>query len=339
MPVTLQDIAQELDVSIATVSRALRNMPGVAESTRQLVLKAAREQGYYPNLAAQQLQRQRTDTIGFIIPTFGPRFSDPFFSELLAGIGNATAEAEFDLLVSTVAPGKDELKGYRRLVAGRRVDGLLVVRTRRQDQRIAYLLAEDFPFVAFGRTDLTANFPYVGVDGQRGLFQLVEHLIHQGHRHIAFLNAPAELMFAQHRLAGYRQALAAHGIPYDENLLRLGGLTETDGYRAGRQLFCLGTQKPTAVCASNDLMALGVMRAARECGLQVGIDVAIAGFDDIPLVKMTHPPLTSVHQPIYQIGRLICEKLLCMLRGEELAEPQTLLLPELVVRESTDYRV
>jgi len=339
MSVTLQDIAQELDVSIATVSRALRGMPGVAESTRQLVLKAAQEQGYYPNLAAQQLQRQRTNTIGFIIPTFGPRFSDPFFSELLAGIGNAAAEAEFDLLVSTVAPGKDELKGYQHLVAGRRVDGLLVVRTRRQDQRIAYLSAEDFPFVAFGRTDQELDFPYVDIDGQQGLFKVVTHLIERGHRRIAFINASEELMFAQHRLTGYRQALAAHGLPYDDDLVRLGGLVETDGYHAGRALFCLGEQMPTAVCASNDLMALGMMRSARECGLQVGVDIAIAGFDDIPLAKMTHPPLTSVHQPIYQIGRLICEKLLCLVRDEELAEPQTLLLPELVVRESTDYRV
>ncbi len=339
MSVTLQDIAQELDVSIATVSRALRGMPGVAESTRQLVLKAAREKGYYPNLAAQQLQRQRTNTIGFIIPTFGPRFSDPFFSELLAGIGNAATEAEFDLLVSTVAPGKNELKGYRRLVAGRRVDGLLVVRTRRHDQRIAYLLEEDFPFVAFGRTDLAADFPYVDVDGEQGLFKVMVHLIERGHRRIAFVNASEELMFAQHRLAGYRQALAAHKLPYNDDLVRLGGLTETDGYQAGRELFCLGGQRPTAVCTSNDLMALGVMRAARECGLQVGVDIAIAGFDDIPLAQMAHPPLTSVHQPIYQIGCLICEKLLSLLREEELAEPQTLLLPELVVRESTDYRI
>lgn len=339
MAVTLQDLANELGVSIATVSRALRGTTGVAESTRLRVQKTADKMGYHPHLAAQQLQQQSTNTIGFIIPTFGPRFSDPFFSELLAGIGNMAAEAKFDLLVSTAAPGKNELKGYQRLVAGRRVDGMLVVRTRRQDQRIDYLLARDFPFVAFGRSDISADFPYVDVDGQHGLLQVMNHLIEQGHRRIAFINAPEKMMFAKHRLAGYQEALTAHGLPYNDNLVRPGGLTETDGYRAGHELCNLTTAPPTAICTSNDLMALGVMRAATECGLKVGVDIAVAGFDDIPLAQMAHPPLTSIHQPIYQIGRMICNKLLTLLRQKELVEPQTLLLPELVIRKSTDYLV
>jgi LacI family transcriptional regulator len=169
MPVTLQDVADRLGVSIATVSRALADVSGVAPATRLRVLAAAEEMGSYPNAMAQRLQKRRTDTLGFIIPTFGPRFSDPYFSELLAGIGNEAAEHEYDLLVSTRAPGAEELALYERVVKERRVDGLLVVRTRQQDARIVYLIEQHFPFVAFGRSDLDVDFPYLDVDGRAGL--------------------------------------------------------------------------------------------------------------------------------------------------------------------------
>ena len=169
MPVKLKDIAREVGCSVTTVSRALAGYDDVAESTRQLVLKTAAEMGYHPNATARRLRKQRTDTIGFIIPTYGPRFSDPFFSELLAGIGNKAAEQELDLLVSTRAPGSEELKVYERMVKERRVDGLLVVRTRHQDQRIAYLVEQGFPFVAFCRSDMEVDSPYLDEVGEEGM--------------------------------------------------------------------------------------------------------------------------------------------------------------------------
>jgi LacI family transcriptional regulator len=305
----------------------------VADSTRQLIQKTADELGYHPNATARRLQQRRTDTIGFIIPTHGPRFSDPFFSELLAGIGNEAARHELDLLVSTRAPGPEELEWYRRLVEGRRVDGLLVVRTRRQDARIAYLLEHDFPFVAFGRSDLEADFPYLDVDGGAGMRQLTQHLIDLGHRRIAMICAPPDLMFASHRLSGYREALQASGIPVDERLLASGDLTERGGYRAGRAL--LTCSEPTgAIIACNDLMALGAISAAQGLGFEVGKDVAIAGFDDIPIAAHAHPPLTTVRQPIYNIGQRICTMLITLLRQGSLEERHVILRPELVGRES-----
>jgi len=338
MPVTLQDVADRLGVSIATVSRALADVPGVAQATRQRVLTAAEEMGYHPNVMARRLQKQRTDTIGFVIPTFGPRFSDPYFSELLAGIGNKAAEHEYDLLVSTRAPGAEELALYERVVKERRVDGLLVVRTRCQDARIAYLAAQQFPFVAFGRSDLDVNFPYLDVDGQAGLEELVAYLVAQGHRRIAYVSAPLNLMFAFYRLAGYRAALARAELPYDESLVVTGGLTDMDGYEAGRELL-QRANPPTAIIAGNDLMALGVMSAAHELGLRVGRDVSIAGFDDISLAELAHPSLTTLRQPIYQIGQRICDMLLCLLNGTALEVSQVLLKPELIVRQSTGTSV
>jgi LacI family transcriptional regulator len=333
MPVTLKDIAKKVGYSITTVSRALAGYADVAHSTRELILKTAAEMGYHPDATARRLRKQCTDTIGFIIPTYGPRFSDPFFSELLAGIGNQAAEQEYDLLVSTRAPGPEELKVYERMVMERRVDGLLVVRTRHEDQRIAYLVERGFPFVAFGRADTEDDFPYLDVDGLVGMRQLTQHLIELGHERIAYISAPLDLLFASHRLEGYRQALEAHGLPYTESIIAVGELTERSGYSAGRDLLTRG-RRPTAIIACNDLMALGVISAARELGLTVGRDVAVAGFDDVSLAEHAHPSLTTVRQPIYEIGRRICEMLIDLLLGKPLAESHVILQPQLIVRAS-----
>jgi len=338
MPVTLKDIAERVGYSITTVSRALAGYDDVAESTRQLILQTAEEMGYRPDATARRLRKRRTDTIGFIIPTHGPRFSDPFFSELLAGIGNEAAQQELDLLVSTHAPGAEEIAAYERMVTERRVDGLLVVRTRRQDPRIRYLLERGFPFVAFGRADLEADFPYLDVDGRQGMAELTRHLVSLGHRRIGYISAPLDLMFAHHRLQGFRQALREAGIPLDERLVAVGELTERSGYETGRALL-EQSPPPTAIIACNDLMALGVMSAVQALGLEVGRDVAVVGFDDIPLAEHARPPLTTVRQPIYEIGRRICRMLIRLLREGSLEERQVILRPQLVVRESCGSRL
>lgn len=333
MPVTLKDIAQKVGYSVTTVSRALAGYDDVAESTRQLILKASAEMGYHPNVTARRLRKQRTDTIGFIIPTHGPRFSDPYFSELLTGIGNAAAEHDYDLLVSTRAPGSEELKVYERMVREGRVDGMLVVRTRHQDQRIAYLIEQGFPFVAFGRSDLEMDFPYLDVDSGVGMQQLTQHLVGLGHQRIAYVSAPLNLMFASHRMEGYKEALAANGLPFDKALTAIGELTERSGYAIGRDLLTRD-ECPTAIIACNDLMALGVISAAQELGLAIGRDVAVAGFDDVPLAEHAHPSLTTVRQPIYEIGQRICEMLICLLQGKTLEERHVILQPQLIVRKS-----
>lgn len=332
--VRLQDIAEKLGISVTTVSRALAGYDDVAEHTRQLVLQTAEEMGYYPNLTARHLQRKRTDTIGLVVDVFGPRFSDPLFSELLAGIGNEAAVQGFDLLVATTPPDtEDELQAYRRLVRGRRVDGLIVVRTRVHDRRVEFLLEQQVPFVTFGRSVDAERFSWVDVDGERGIYEVVWRLIAAGHRRIAMLQPNVPIMFAQFRERGYRAAMAAHKLPVDESWIVREPLTEDGGYEGMQRLLKLPAP-PTAVLASNDQMAIGAIRALQERGLRAGEDVAVIGFDDIPLAKHIHPPLTTLRQPIYEIGRLLCRTLIGLLRGE-LEGPQHILLePDLVVRES-----
>ena len=333
MSVTLKEIARRTGKSITTVSRALADYDDVSPETKTLVRRVADELGYTPNLLAQRLQKRRSDTIGLILPTFGPRFSDPFFSEFLAGIGNMAAEHDYDLLVSTQEPGERELQVYRQKVQSRQVDGFVIVRTRRQDPRIAYLREAQFPFVTFGRIEGDMDFPFVDVDGALGMRLIGEHLIGLGHRRIACLAPPPDLFFAEHRLAGLHEAMTAHGLDPDQCQIVLGDLTQKGGYEATFRLL-ESAPWPTAIVACNDLMALGALRAIQERGLEVGKDIAVTGFDGIPMTEHSHPPLTTIYQPIYQIGRMVCEELIRLIQGEGESPHQVILEPQLVIRQS-----
>ena len=177
------------------------------------------------------------------------------------------------------------------------------------------------------------NFPFVGVDGTLGMRLIGEHLIGLGHRRIAYLAPPPDLMFAEHRVLGLRQALQAHGLELADDDVAIGDLTQKSGFEAAMRLLDRPLW-PTAIAACNDLMALGAMSAIQERGLVVGRDIAVTGFDDIPMAEHSHPPLTTVHQPIYQIGKMVCGMLIQLLRGEELASRQVILEPKLMVRHS-----
>ncbi|HIQ09321.1 MAG TPA: LacI family transcriptional regulator [Anaerolineaceae bacterium] len=334
MGVTLKDIARRVGRSVTTVSRALNGYNDVSPETRHRILQVAAEMGYTPHAWAQRLQKQRTDTLGLVLPTFGPRFADPFFSEFLAGVGNMAAERGYDLLVSTRAPGEEEETAYRRFALGHRVDGFLLVRLRCQDPRVAWLQTWEVPFVAFGRTEEPSDFPYVDVDGEQGVYRLARHLITEGYRRIAFIAPPREFTFSRSRERGVRRALAEAGLPLREDYFREGALTEESGYREAQALLAL-PEPPIAIMAGNDLMAIGAMRAVRERGLQIGPDIAITGFDDIPLAQHTIPPLTTVHQPIYQIGKRVTQMLIDLLQGNPLVERQVLLEPSVKVRASS----
>jgi len=336
MAVTLKHIAERAGKSITTVSRALAGYDDVSESTRKQVQQIAGEMGYEPNITARQLQKQRTDTIAFILPTFGPRFSDPFFSEFLAGVGNESARHGFDLLVSTLPPGGEEEATYLRKIRSRRVDGFIVVRTRRQDARIKILQEYGVPFAAFGRTEGNNDFSFVDENSEEGVQQVVNHLVNLGHTRLAWMGASSELMFAHYRSVGFVNALASHNLPVDENLMIEGDLTQRAGREIAGRLLDMSVP-PTAIVACNDLMALGAISAAQERGLVVGKEISITGFDDIPLAEHSHPPLTTVHQPVYKIGTMVCDMLIKVINGQDQPLQQVVLQPSLIVRNSTGY--
>lgn len=331
---TLKSIAKATGFSVTTVSRALGGHSDVNEDTRYIIEQEALSQGYTPNLQARLLQGQRSQTIGLIMPDTGPRFTDPFFNELLSGIGSRAAESGFDVLLSTSDHKHDEIEAYRHMVAGRRVDGLVLARTHHDDQRIHYLLTTEMPFVVFGRTDSQHDYVYIDVDGVAGQRSLTEHFIALGHRHIAYIAPPQHLMFARYRMQGFREAMAAHQLAVFPELVIEAHLSEHAGYAAAGRLLDL-PQSPTAIMAGDDAIAFGVMRAVQARGLRVGVDVAVGGFDDVPLAAHVVPGLTTIHHPIYEIGQQLTGLLLKMIDGQELDQKAVLVKPDLIVRGSS----
>ncbi len=334
MPVTLKDIAERVGKSVPTVSRALGDFDDISPVTRSEVQRVAREMGYEPSVTARNLQKQRTDTIALILP-YGQelRFSDPFFSEFLSGIVEQIATVGYNLNISVDVSG-DERETYLKQVRSRQADGFIVVRTQRHDERINVLREHDVPFVAFGRVESGNDFHLVDEDGAHGTRLIVDHLVELGHRRLACIAEPTHLTKSFHRTSGFLDGLQAYGLPIDPELIIETNFRQRSGRRSAQILFDL-PDPPTAIVAGNDLLALGAMAEAQERGLVVGHDVSITGFDDILLAEYANPGLTTVHQPAHQMGNLVAEMLLKVIRKEPVDEKQLIIQPSLVVRGSS----
>ncbi len=332
----LKDIAQKTNFSVTTVSRALGGYDDVSEETRQTILSVARELGYEPNLVARQLQSQRTDTIGIIAPMEEVYVSDGYFRELLISLGSAASRKGFDLLFSAHSSFSNEMQAYRKFVGGNRVDGMVIVRTRKDDPRIDYLTRQGCPFVVQGRLepDVEELFPYVDLDNRKGVYLLTEHLLQQGHKQIAIILPPIDLAFTEYRLRGYRDALQAYHLSLDEKHIFYGDLGQHNGYSITQRII-QHLPYVTAIVACNDLMALGAIQAIQEANMRVGSDIAVVGFDDIPAARLSRPSLTTIHQPINDIGTHLVDILVSHIDGTASEAAQMLLAPQLIVRDST----
>jgi LacI family transcriptional regulator len=342
--VRLKDLAEKTGFSITTVSRALAGYDDVNEGTRQRILAIAEQLGYQPNEVARQLRNQRTHTLGLIIPANDQSFSNDFFNQLLRGIGDAAALERYDLLISAQTPGNEEMAAYRRIVGGNRVDGMIIARTRHHDERIAYLKSVNHPFAVAGRSspDEVDDFPYIDVDSRTGIATATKHLIELGHNHIGLILPPSEMAYTEYRRQGYTNTLTAAGIEYRAEYVQYGNLMRSGGYNGANTLLDAHPQITALVCC-NDLMALGAISALQGRGLVVGWDVSVTGFDDIPAAEYSHPALTSVRQPIYDIGRGLVQMLIQIIAGHSPAQTQAahqILLPtELIVRASTGVAI
>jgi LacI family transcriptional regulator len=335
MPVTIRDVAKRLNLSITTVSRALDGYDDVAEGTRSLVERTAREMGYEPNRAARQLRRKRSDTIGYILPAHRPQFSDPFFSEFIAGLGDEVARHNFDLLVSASPPEQPEEQAlYQRWAFGRKVDGFVLNRLRLYDWRVRFLAENKVPFVSLECSLDPFDQTCVKVDGEKGFRLLVDHLIELGHRRIAFIGGSPNLKLQVDRSKGFQIAMQENDLPLDADLLKEGDLTQESGYKAALALLKMPAP-PTAIACVNDQTAIGALHAAHELGYRPGEQLAIAGFDGIIESAYSEPPLTTVNQPIYEIAcKLVC-LLIDMILGNPVDVSEVQVMPELIVRAST----
>ena len=334
MPVTLKNIAERVGKSVPTVSRALAGFEDISPKTRQEVQRVAREMGYEPNISARNLQKQRTDTIALILPSTNRlRFSDPFFSEFLSGIVEQTSAYGFNLNISADT-SDNQREAYLKQIRSRRVDGFIVMRTQRQDRRIDLLREHGVPFVAFGRVESGNDFHLVDDDDCDGIGQVVAHLASLGHTRLGYISEPMNFTKSYHRFLGFQEGLEANNFPYNPELVIESNYRQRSGRLAARQLL-EAPNPPTAIVTSNDLLALGAINEAQACGLVVGRDVSITGFDDILLAEYANPSLTTVHQPAQQLGSMVAEMLLKVIREEFIDKKQIILKPSLVIRQSS----
>ncbi|MGE5221520.1 MAG: LacI family DNA-binding transcriptional regulator [Omnitrophica WOR_2 bacterium] len=335
MAVTIREVARQLNLSITQVSRALDGYADVSEETRQRVIETAHQMGYVPNRAARQLRRQRTDTIGFVLPTSTPQFTEPFFAEFMAGLADEAALHNLDLLVSTAPPEQNaEELLYQRWVQGRKVDGIILNRVRLADWRIRYLAQQKIPFVSLERSLDPVDYASIEVDSRTGFASMMEYLMELGHHRIAYVGGPGALKINVDRLTGYRDGLKRANLPPDSSLEVNGDLTSQGGYQAALRLFSL-PQPPTAIACVNDYTAMGVLHAAHERGLVIGRDLSVTGFDGVGESAHTEPPLTTLAQPVYEIARKLVSMLSTLICGDEVEEKRVRYRPKLVIRSST----
>lgn len=328
---TIRDVATHAGVSHQTVSRVINRNPNVAEPTRERVLTAIRELGYVPSPMARGLISNRTHSLGVVADDI----SDGFFARVVAGAEAEARRRGYYLMIGSVEPDDDE-RGYLRLMLERRVEGLILARPSVPLEPADLLPAHSagVPLVSVGSSELP-GFPVVDVDNRQGGYDATRHLLDQGHRRIATIVGPREWPSAAARLEGYRRAVAEARVTEDPALVEPAsswGLGS--GLAAVKRLLERGTVF-TAIFAQSDLIALGAIRQLRDAGLRVPDDVSVVGFDDLPVADYVEPALTTVHQPMQEVGALAAALVLDQLAGGEAPAARTHLLPAmLVVRQS-----
>ncbi len=332
---TAREVAERAGVSRTTVSFVLNDVPGIriSDETRQIVLQAARELDYHPDATARRMVSGRTRVLGFVLrQDLDQAFADLFVPAVLHGVSAAASEQDYKVLFQPIPPD-DTTGGYTRLVRERHVDGILLSGPRFDDQDLLRVHMQGAPVVIIGQLPQT-DLPFVDVNNLGGAQLATEHLLGLGHRRIGLItNAETIYTASADRLAGYRQALAGAGLPYEPELVRFGNFTPHSGADAMDALLDL-SQPPSAVFVASDTVALGALQTLRRRGRRVPDDLAMVGFDDIPLSEFIDPPLTTVRLPAYGLGWGAAEMLTRLIAGEEIHNRHLLLETKLVVRES-----
>jgi len=332
---TIEEIADLADVSRSTVSRVLNNHPSVRPAVRERVQQVIQEHRYTPRAAARSLASNRTNVVGLLIPRSAATiFSDPFFPHVIQGITETCSNRGYFLLLSMVTAEREQ-DFYERVLRGHHVDGLIMMSSDIDDPILPLLLRDESPLVLVGRHPYLPDVSSADVENRDGAVQAVQHLIELGHRHIAAITGPLYMVAGMDRRDGYKQALAEAAIPIRPELIFEADFTQAGGYAAMHEVLQL-PERPTAIFAGSDVMAAGALCAIHEAGLRVPQDLSLVSFDDLPLASILTPPLTTVHQPLHELGMAAADLLLNRLESPDEHQPSHVRLPtHLVVRESS----
>jgi DNA-binding LacI/PurR family transcriptional regulator len=333
---TLEEVALRAGVGRGTVSRVINGSPRVSDRAKAAVEAAIAELGYVPNRAARALAGNRTDAIALVIPEPETRlFAEPYFSDIIRGIGAELADTDMQLLLTLIRTPKERTR-FAQYLAAHRVDGVLLVSVHEDDPLPDLMEELEMPAVLNGRRSDLESVSYVDADNVGGARAAVAHLIARGRRQVATITGPPDMYVARSRLDGYRQAVesAAEGLGgFDTALVARGDFTEEGGRRAMRELL---VRRPDidGVFAASDVMAAGARAVLREAGRRVPDDVALVGFEDSAIARHMDPALTSVRQPTEEMGRTMARVLLEEIAERKSVRRHVVLSTELVQRES-----
>jgi len=330
--VTRDDVARAAGVSPSTVSYVINDGPrSVSTETKEKVLRAIQELGYRPNAVARNLRRQRTSSLGLIIPDI----INPYFAQVAQGIEAVAFERDFTVMFCHTKYDREQELKYLDHLYDERAAGVLWVPATGDLAPAERLVAYGLPVVVMDRVLDGIDLPAVVADNHRGGYLATQHLLSLGHRRIGCIARPVRLSHSRERVQGYQEALEDAGIPFDERLVAAGGYRLENGYEAIQYLLSLD-DPPTAVFTYNDIMAIGATRALKERGMDVPKDFSVVGYDDIPDAAYSCPALTTIRQAKYEMGARGIELLLRIMDGEKVDTQSEDRVPvELVIREST----
>ncbi|VBB05411.1 laci bacterial regulatory protein hth signature [Lucifera butyrica] len=329
---TIKDVARLAKVSIATVSRILNGKETVSPHLVERVMSAVEELRYQPNAVARALKVRESLSMGLIIPDI----ENPFFPALVRGVEDAAQMHDYSVILCNTDGKPAEEERYIRFLYNKRVDGILFTGGRYSDDNVAMLATLSIPVVLLDRR-VGSQLSTVVTDNYLGGFMATEHLIKRGRSRIAFISGPPELSSVQTRREGYVQALRQHGLSYGEELVLPGDFTFESGHRAAARLIADGLSVD-AFFAANDMMAIGAIEYLRAYGIRVPEEIAAVGYDDIRMAAWYKPSLTTVRQPVYQMGQCAVRRMLELVSGGVRRYSEEVLRPELVIRDSSGSR-
>ena len=324
---TLSDIARAARVSSVTVSKVLNNQPGASAATRQRVREIAEQLGYIPNLSARGLASSRTNLVGFVTHDFTVQYA----TEITRGMADALAHAELEMLISITHQDENRERKRVQFLAQGLADGILLLAPRMEADLAQWLNDKKIPVVVVDPQRFDILLPTVSVQNYEGMRSAAQHLIELGHRRIGFIQGHPNFESSTERYRGYHDALLVAGVKFHDKLVRPGNYTQRRGFEAAKELLNLPSP-PTAILATADVVAFGAIDAIRERKLRIPEDISVVGYDDVPQASQVYPPLTTVRQPLYEMGRTAVKLLLGLIRGEEPGNARVVLPTELVVR-------
>lgn len=309
--VTVKDVAEKAGVSPSTVSRVISDSPRISQKTKDRVLECMDELGYFPNANARSLASKKTGTIGVIVPTTSQDyFLNPFFSEALRGIVRGASKEDYDILLSTNTEKGEELKNIEKFIRGSKVDGILLMSSKVNDESIDYLKSIDFPFSLIGSSesdDISIN--QVDNDNFRAAYELTDHIIKRGSKTLSMIAGDKNLVVSKERLDGYKKAVRDNGLEVDEDLIFYGSFDENIGYESAEEIM-KRNKKSDGLIVTDDLMAYGAVRFFNENNIVIPENIAIGSFNNSTLVKYSSTPLTSVDINAKELGSKAMELLI-----------------------------